>query len=335
MRRRSILLHGLRLVLRSPGALLWTYAFNLFFALLAGIALQSRLNDILSHSLASERLTSAFDLGVLSSAILRMNRDAPSTGTAAYVAPICYLLVYFLLVPGVLVAFRSGTSSRLSALLGAGLRFVGRFFFIALITAAICGPILAALFALYGVWAAHVDQTTVGNAALWITWPLLLVILFVGSILRLYFDLVEVYTVALAEQTRPNGLPDRRFYRVLLPAARTLGRNFLRANLAFCFLSALGLAAVLVTGLVALHTLPQPRTWPMFLLAQTGLFLMLLTRLWQRGAETILAEDYPLFLPVQSAAESIVHPYRSTDRIPLSPFPDLDRATIPPPPRQP
>jgi hypothetical protein len=32
----------------------------------------------------------------------------------------------------------------------------------------------------------------------------------------------------------------------------------------------------------------------MFVLAQIGLFLMLMTRFWQRGAETVLAEDNPL-----------------------------------------
>lgn len=337
MRRRSLLLHGLRLVLRSPGALLWTYAFNLAFALIAGIGLKSRLNDILAHSLASERLTSAFDLGVLASAFERMGRDAPSTGAAGIVAPICYLVVFFLLVPGALVAFRTGSSSRLSALLATGLRFAGRFFLIALLTAAICGPVFAALFALYGAWSTHIDQTTVGNAALWLTLPILLVILVVGSILRLYFDLVEVYTVALAEQIRispahPEGRPDRRFYRVLLPAAQTLGRNFARATLVFCLLSAIGLAAVVLTGLVAVHTLAQPRTWPMFLLAQVGLFVMLLTRFWQRGAETILAEDNPLPLPVLPGAGPVLHPYFRPERTPLPPVPDFNRATPPPPP---
>lgn len=335
MPRRSLLLHGLRLVFRSPGALLWTYAFNLAFALIAGIALKSRLNDVLAHSLASERLTSAFDLGVLGSAFDRINRDAPSTGASSLIAPICFLVVYFLLVPGALVSFRTGSSSRLSVLLATGLRFIGRFFLIALLTAVICGPVLAGLFALYSAWATHVDQTTVGNAALWLTWPLLLVIFVVGSILRLYFDLVEVYTIALAEQTRPNGLPDRRFFRVLLPAARTLGRNFLRSTLIFCLLSALGLAAVILTGLVAVHTLAQPRTWPMFLLAQVGLFLMLLTRFWQRGAETILAEDNPLALPTAPGSDPIVHPYLTPDRIPLPPAPDFERAApAPPPPLQ-
>ena len=47
-----------------------------------------------------------------------------------------------------------------------------------------------------------------------------------------------------------------------------------------------------------MHSLAQPRVWPMFLLAQLGLFLMLLMRFWQRGAETVLALDNPIPMPV-------------------------------------
>jgi hypothetical protein len=44
-----------------------------------------------------------------------------------------------------------------------------------------------------------------------------------------------------------------------------------------------------------MHMLAQPRVWPTFLLAQLGLFLNLFTRFWQRGAETSLALQNPVF----------------------------------------
>jgi hypothetical protein len=40
--------------------------------------------------------------------------------------------------------------------------------------------------------------------------------------------------------------------------------------------------------------LAQPRVWPAFLLIQLGVFVSILTRYWQRGAETILVADYPM-----------------------------------------
>jgi len=41
----------------------------------------------------------------------------------------------------------------------------------------------------------------------------------------------------------------------------------------------------------------------MFLLGQAGLFGMMATRFWQRGAETILASDFPLPLPPSPPAD--------------------------------
>jgi hypothetical protein len=82
--------------------------------------------------------------------------------------------------------------------------------------------------------------------------------------------------------------------------------------------------------------LAKPRVWPMFLLAQTGLFAMLLTRLWQRGAETILASDHPLPVPplspgmtdllLRQAIQPVVFRRRATD-FPVDPQPNPEPAS--------
>ena len=61
--------------------------------------------------------------------------------------------------------------------------------------------------------------------------------------------------------------------------------------------------------------LAQPRVWPTVVLAQLGLFLLLFTRFWQRGAETSLALQNPIFrpsplpiLPVVSKVNPISNP---------------------------
>ncbi len=128
------------------------------------------------------------------------------------------------------------------------------------------------------------------------------VLFLVASILRLYFDLVEVYTVQLGLHLRPTIFgkptkPDRRVRRAFGPAWRTLRANFSQAWPIFLFLTILGFAAVILTARISMHMLAQPRVWPTFLLAQLGLFLMLLTRFWQRGAETSLALQHPIPSP--------------------------------------
>jgi hypothetical protein len=114
-----------------------------------------------------------------------------------------------------------------------------------------------------------------------------------------------VYTVQLAQLQFPadfvkKGRPERQIRRTFKPAWHTFSRNFFRIYPAFLLLTLVGLAAVFLTARGAIHSLAQPRVWPIFLLAQLGLFLMLLTRFWQRGAETILALEHPMIAPIAS-----------------------------------
>jgi hypothetical protein len=323
---RSMLISGLRLVFAHPAAVVWTYVFNLGIALLFALPLHARLASLLDHSMAAQGLSTGFDLGVLLSAFTRLNYRVPSQGATVYLGLPLYFLIYFLLVPGALFSYRIGSRQRLATLLGDGLLFFWRFVRIALLTALISGLVLAPLLALENAWAAHVDEHVVGVAALYHQVPGWTLILLVASLLRLYFDLVEVYTVQLDGHFRPNGKPDRRVRRTLIPAAKTLWRNLPRALGSFILIALLGLAAVFFTGRTAVEMLAQPRVWPAFLLVQLGLYLNLLTRYWQRGAETILAADYPLLTvapPEDGPDDAFASSYFAEEAEPIAPSPSV------------
>src|SRR5882757_6974552 len=290
--RRNIFTHGLSLTLRRLPALLWVYVFNLALAFLFSISLNRQLSKLLNHSLAAQRLSSGFDLGPIGETYLHLHEgpigDAGAvTGHASI--PL-FLIVYFLLVPGTLFCYQTDTPARLGTLLQQGLLYFWRFVRITLLTLIVSGLILGPLFVLQGKWA----------------------------------DLVEVYTVQLGQHLRPTlfgqqAKPDRRVHRALTPAWRTLRSNFSEAWPIFLFLTLLGFAAVILTARISMHMLAQPRVWPTFLLAQLGLFLMLFTRFWQRGAETSLALQNPIpstalppILPVAGPANPTdpLHPSR-------------------------
>jgi hypothetical protein len=293
-RRRSILSHGLLLVLRKPGALLWTYALNVGIALLFSLRLHAQLSSILDHSLQAQRLNTAFDLGVLNEALHRLTYMAPSTGSTSYLGLPVYLLCYFVLVPGTLFCYRSEAPSGLPILVSSGIAYFWRFVRITLLTGVISGAILVPLMLLQTAWSSYLDEHVVGRPAALYELAGVIVIALVASLLRLYFDLVEVYVVQLGDQYRTNGKQERRLRKTLLPAWRTLRDNFGRAYFGFLALTLLGFAAVGLTGRVVVEMLAQPRMWPAFVLLQAGLLAMLATRFWQRGAETILANDNPL-----------------------------------------
>ncbi len=317
--RRSILVHGLKLTLSRPRAILWTYVFNLGTALLFSWRLHNELDSILAHSLASQRLTSAFDLGVAFQAFFRLNDQAPDTGRSGLIGPILYLVLYFLLVPGTLFTYQTAAPARLAILLSIGLQRFWRFLRIALLTLILAAVLLGPLAAAQAAWSAHIDETLTGTPALLAQAPGWILIALVAALIRLYFDLVEGYTIQQGEQLRPDGIPDRRVRRVLLPALKTLALNLPRALTAFVSLTLVGLAALILTGRFALHLLAQPRVLPIFLLAQLGLLLLLFTRFWQRGAETILIFDYPL--PSQFPRADPLLPFLIRRQTPRPPIP--------------
>jgi hypothetical protein len=302
--RRNIFLHGLSLTLRRLPALLWAYVFNLALALLFSISLNLQLSKLLNHSLAAQRLSSGFDLGPIGETYLHLHEGpigAAGAVTGHASIPL-FVIVYFLLVPGTLFCYQTDAPARLGTLLKQGLLHFWRFVRITLLTLLVSGLILGPLFYLQGKWADNVDDHIVGRSAFLLILAGNIVLFLVASILRLYFDLVEVYTVQLGQYLRPaifgkQPKPDRRVRRTLAPAWRTLRRHFSQAWPIFLFLSLLGFAAVILTARISMHMLAQPRVWPTFLLAQLGLFLMLLTRFWQRGAETSLSLQNPLLSP--------------------------------------
>jgi len=333
LERRNIFLHGLSLTLRRLPAFLWTYAFNLVLAFLFSIPFNLRFSTLLDHSLAAQRLSSGFDLGTLGEAYLHLHQgpvgDAGS-GFGHTSIPL-YFLVYFLLVPGTLFCYLTDTPARLSTLLHQGLLHFWRFVRITFLTLLISALILGPLLFLQGKWADHVDDNIVGRSAFLDILAGYVVLFLVASVLRLYFDLVEVYTVQLGLHLRTpvfgnQAKPDRRVHRALAPAWKTLWANFSQAWPVFLFLTLIGgAAAVIVTARTSMHTLAQPRVWPTFLLAQLGLFLMLFTRFWQRGAETALALQNPIpnpslppILPIAGVVNPI-DPLHPTHRIQLTP----------------
>jgi hypothetical protein len=300
--QRSLLAGGLSLTLRNWPALVWTYVFNLFLSLVFSLPLYGQINAITGHSFGSQRLTGAFDLGVFGSVATKLGEGPGSAASASYFSTYIYLAVYFLLVPGTLFCYQSGVPAKLSTLVQAGFAYFWRFVRITLISLVAFGIVLGILFAIQGRWANHVDEHTVGRTGFIHEMLGIVLIGLVAAALRVYFDLVEVYTVQFGLLTPLDGSPaqaklHRRVRKMFGPAWRAFRQNFFRVYVSFVFLFLLGLSAVIVTARIAMHSLAQPRVWPLFLLAQTGLFLMLLTRFWQRGAETILALDNALPAP--------------------------------------
>jgi hypothetical protein len=298
LRPRSILIHGLGIALRRLPAFLWAYAFNLLLAAAFCYPLRTQLAGLLDRSLAAERLAAGFDVGTAADAMLRLQEGSAGQATlmTSHGAIPAYLLLYFLLTPGTLFCYLTRTRARLSTLLHQGMLHFWRFVRITALTMLAAVLMLGPFAVLQDQWSGYVDDHFVGRASLFLRLGGILVVALVASLLRIYFDLVEAYTVQFGAETRPQGKPDRRVRKTLRPAFRLLRDHLLRVWPVFLVLTLAGAVAAFLATRTAMHMLAQPRVWPMFLTAQLGVLAILFTRFWQRGAEASLVAQHPILV---------------------------------------
>jgi hypothetical protein len=303
--KRNILFHGLEITLRRFPAFLWTYLFNLVLALVFSLPLYNELSRFMNDSLASQRLSSGFDVSVVLGAIMKIRGEeaGPMSAMTGHGSIIAFLMIYFLLVPGTLFSYISGQPAKLSTLAYQGLLHFWRFARIALLTLVVGLVILGPTMAAERYWNDFTSERFVGRTALLLTLTGMLAVVLIGSLVRLYFDLVEVYTVHLGVQLRTSGRPDRRVRRTLAPAFRSLSSNLGRIWPIFLLLTLAGFAIVFVTSRIAMHMLAKSHAWPMFLISQLGMLAMLFFRFWQRGVETSLVLQHPMAEPDDSFPE--------------------------------
>lgn len=295
-RTRSILIYGLGTTLRRISAFVWAYVFSLGLTYLFCYPMRVELANMLDGSLAAQRLSSGFDVGSAVDAGLRLHEGAGGQATTmiSHGAIPVYLLIYFLLVPGTLYCYVTRSRAHLSTLLRQGVIFFWRFIRITLLTVFGLLLIVGPLAILQSNWATFVSERFAGRGALALRLGGLLVVLLVASLVRLYFDMVEVYTIQLGAERRADGKHDSRIRRTLKPAFLLLRHHLWRAWLVFLLLAVVGAIGSFLLSRIAMHMLAQQHVWPMFLVAQAGVLLMMFARFWQRGAEVSLAHQHPL-----------------------------------------
>ncbi len=306
IRQRNLLSGGLALTLAAVPAVLWTYLFSLVAGLLFSARFFGQWDALLSHSLAAQSLTSAFDIGTLGSGYLRLSEHVPGGNPPFFGGALVFAVVYFLLVPGTLFCYAAPAPARLSTLFAQGVAHFWRFVRITLLTLIVGGVLLGPMSALNGYVAARIDDHIVGRPAFVLDCIGYVILFLAASLVRLYFDLVEVYTVQLGLHVLPGGRSDRRVRLTLRPAWRTMTRFLGSAWLSFLLLSILGALAMAIATRFTVDSLAQPRVWPAFVVFQMGMLVMIFTRFWQRGAETVLARNQPLASPASPARSAYV-----------------------------
>ncbi|MGC2399260.1 MAG: hypothetical protein WA510_05745 [Acidobacteriaceae bacterium] len=278
----NLLIRGFRLGLRNWPCLVWVYAANLVFALLAAAPFTNGLSLYLDHSLEARKIAGTLDVGSLGDLWIQLNKTSfvHMVMRTAFWLQLLEQLVLFLLFAGCLAVFVSAEPPRFSALLRGGLAFFWRFVRAALLAGCVAVAVLGTLLGLRAVLLDHADAVYVERSMFLLAVLSGAVVLLVGLVVRLWWDLVEIYIVR-------NAIEGERLVRqAALQALRVLSRNFYRLGGSFLLAGIAGVSA-LTLCLYLWKILPAHQVWGATLLGQLGLFLLLAGRIWQRGIEVV------------------------------------------------
>jgi hypothetical protein len=287
----NLLAQGFQLVLRNWPCVVWVYAVNLLFALLAAVPFATGLGSYLDHSLAAEKIAGTIDVAYITELAIHV-RDTgffPMVMHTAGWVGLFQVLALFYLFAGSLFVFVAAEPPRLSVLLRGGVAYFWRFVRAALLAGGIAAIIVCVLLAIRAGLLARADAVYLGRRMFVFASISLFVVLLVALLLRLWWDLVEVYIVRNAMDG------ERRVHLALAPAFRLLFRHFFRVFGSF-LLTGLAGVTVLALCLALWKALPAHQVWMAALLTQLGLFLLLASRFWQRGLEAtlVMALDPPM-----------------------------------------
>jgi hypothetical protein len=287
----NLLSQGFQLVLRNWPCVVWVYAVNLFLALLASVPFATGLGGYLDHSLAAQKIGGTIDFSYIVELALHIRDTGFSPmvlHTAGWVG-LLQLVVLFYLFAGSVFVFVAAEPPQLSVLLRGGVAYFWRFVRAAILAGGSAAIIMSVLLALRSWLLARADAFYVERRMFLYFAMSGAVVLLVGLLLRLWWDLVEVYVVRNAMDG------EHRVHLALLPAFRLLFQNFFRIFGSFLLTGIAGVAA-LGLCLELWKALPAHQVWMAALVAQLGLFLLLASRFWQRGLEAtlVMVLDPPL-----------------------------------------
>jgi hypothetical protein len=298
----NLLVHGFQLGLRNWPCVVWAYAVSLIFSLLAAVPFATGLASYLDHTLAAQRIAGTLNLASLVElwVHLRDTSFAPMVFHTASWLNLLQLLVLFIFFAGSVFVFVAAEPPRLSVLLRGGVAYFWRFVRAAILAGCVAAIILGVLLGTRAALLARADAVYVERQMFYLSFISGAVVLLVALLVRLWWDLVEVYIVRNAMDG------ERRVHQALLPALRLLFRYFFRTFGSFLLVGIAGVAGFALC-LYFWKALPAHQVWIAALLAQLGLFLLLAGRFWQRGIEAtlVMSIDPPIVTREELATEEM------------------------------
>jgi hypothetical protein len=312
--QKGVVAAGFSLLWRRQGVLWWVFVVNALCGALGAGPAAIRTARALAHSLAGQKLSDGFDLGMFVELFRLPGVDLMRYSTSSYVFAFLFFVFMLFVTGGILETYRQdhrlGTGEFFAA---SGIffwRFV-RLMLLSIVPFVIVGMIYQGLDKL----ADHIgDRAIADQVGIFLWWGAILIFLLLALWVRLWFDIAEVRAVARDERGMWRNL--WKAWRITWHDSRHLFRIY------FC-ISMVAWVTLLI-GLVIWTHLP-PTALPLsFVLLELIIFAQLMTRLWQLASATTWYQRHAEIVVVEEVIYTTPHPEEIDEATPAQELPSGD-----------
>jgi hypothetical protein len=267
---------------------------NLVCGALGTLPAAMQISRSLGNSLAGQKLTNGFDLGMLIELMRLPNVRLMHYSTSSYVLAFLFFLFMLFVAGGILESYREDRS------LDAGEFFAasGAFFWrcVRLLLLSIVPFIIVSMvYQALSKAADHIgDRAIADQVGIFLGVAAFIIFMLLALWVRLWFDIAQVRAIVLNE--RGMWRNTWRAWRLTWHALRHLYR------VSFCI--SLVAWVTLAIGLVIWAHLPPTTTGLTFLLLELIMFAQLMTRLWQLSSAMTWYQRHPEPVPVVEIVEA-------------------------------
>ena len=323
---KGVVAAGFGLLWRRQGILWWVFAVNFVCGALGTIPAMLALHRTLAHSLAGQPLSKGFDVGMFVELLRLPNVSLMHSSTTSYIFAFVFFLFMLFVSGGILETYhqdRKLTTGDFFAASGAVFwRFV-RLMLLSLV------PFVAVVI-VHGVLdklADYVgDRAIADQVGIYLSWFAIAVFVLLALVVRLWFDIAQVRTVAQNE---------RRMWRNTWKAFHIIFRQLPSLFWMYFRISLFGWATLAI-GLVIWAKLPPTATPVTFVLLELILLAQLATRFWQLASAMTWYQRHAEVVPADAVDYTTPQPQEIAELTPtVEPAPSVEPSLRDPGPELP
>jgi hypothetical protein len=296
--QKGIVAAGFSLLWRRQGILWWVFVVNVLCGAFGTISAVVTLSRVLHHTLAGEKLSRGFSIGMMVELLRLPNVKLMSASTSSYLFAFVFFVFMLFASGGILETYRLDRRLTTGEFFAASGAFFWRFLrlmLLSIIPFVIVGMIYQGLDKFSDKIG---DKVVADQVGAYLSIAAVVVMLLLGLLVRLWFDIAQVRAVAQNE-TRMW----RNTWRAFRITWRELGHLY-RAYFCISFFA----WATLAIGLLIWVKLPPTATPVTFILLELILFAHMMTRLWQMASVMTWYKRHAEMVPADVVDYTTPHP---------------------------